>query len=85
MDQERLLDVLLDNASAVSALSAAVLSIATVLNQVSLYLVEIVEDTNAVAPIGRFARLEDPQLAFFASCFEGLELRMQLEVRLRRH
>ena len=85
MDQERLLDVLLDNASAVSSLSTTVLRIAAILNQVSLYLVKVIEDAYAVATVGRFARLKDPQLAFFASCFEGLKLRMQLKIRLRRH
>ena len=52
MDQERLLDVLLDNAGAMSSLSTTVLSITTVLHQVSLYLVKVIKDSNAIAAIG---------------------------------
>ena len=60
MNQERLLDVLLDNAGSMSTLSTTVLCITTILYQVGLYLVKVVKDTDAITAISRLARFEDP-------------------------
>ena len=60
MDQKRLLNVLLDNAGAMSPLPTTVLSITAILHQVSFYLVKVIKDTDAITAISRLARLEDP-------------------------
>ena len=51
MDQKRLLNVLLDNAGAMSPLPTTVLSITAILHQVSFYLVKVIKDTDAITTI----------------------------------
>ena len=85
IDQQGPLYVLLDDAVAVLALTAAVLCLSAEVDHVRLDLIEVVEDSDPVPAIGRLSRLEYPQLASLARCFESFELRVQFEIGLRRN
>lgn len=85
MDQQRLLDVFLDDRMTMTSLASLVLGRATILHHVGLDLFEILKNFDSVSSVRRFAWLEDPNRSFLLGCrFERLELRVKFEVGRRR-
>ena len=80
MDQQRFLDILLDDAVALATLTPFVLCRATIIDHMCLDLVKIIKYFDTIASISRLAWFKYPKLVRLTCGFESFELRVKFKV-----